>query len=97
MILESVFTVIAAIFTCFGLFCFVKIWFSGFGEDSYSAVFLENGDDSTILDIKIKNSGGSWLYGRCGVVVIIPESRRTDSQINKYILKKGLKAVYYRE
>ena len=48
--LESVFLAIAAVFSAFGLFCFVKLWFSDLGNDAYSAIFLESGDDSEILD-----------------------------------------------
>ena len=93
--MESVFLAVAAVFTSFGMFCFVKLWFSGFGDNVHSAIFLESGDDTEMLDMKIKEAGKSWLYGRCGVVILIPESRRTDPNIKDYIESKGLKTVYY--
>ena len=95
--LESVFLAIAAVFSAFGLFCFVKLWFSDLGNDAYSAIFLESGDDSEILDMKIREAGRSWLYGRSGIVILIPESRNYDRSIADYIKNKGLKAIYYKE
>ena len=94
--MESVFLAVAAVFTAFGLFCFIKLWFSGFGDGIYSAIFLESGDDAEILDMKIKEASGSWLYGRCGIIILIPESRRTDPGISDYVKNKGLKTVYYK-
>ncbi len=95
--METVFLAVAAVFTAFGMFCFVKLWFSGFGDNIYSAIFLENGDDTEILNMKIRESGKSWLYGRCGIIILIPESRRIDPNMTDYIQRKGLKAFYYRE
>ncbi len=94
--METVFLAVAAVFTAFGIFCFVKLWFSGFGDNIYSAIFLENGDDTEILDMKIREAGSSWLYGRNSIVILIPESRRTDRKISDYIKNKGLKTVYYK-
>ena len=97
MVLESSFVAVVSIFAAFGLFCFVKLWFSSFGDGIYSAIFLEKGDDVEILDMKIREVGRSGLYRHGEVLILVPENRNYDQNIKEYIESKRLKVIYYRE
>ena len=95
MIFESVFLVFTAAFAVFGLVCFLKLWIFTPEDNSFLAIFLENEDDAEILDMKLSEIARHYSLRK--IIILIPESRRTDLRINYYINQKGFKAVYYKE
>ncbi len=96
MIIEAVFLSSIAVFAVFGLYSCVKLLFCSLFGGVSAAVVLESGDDIEILDLKIKEADKACFCGRCGVLILIPESREKDKNITDHIEKSGYLYLYYK-
>jgi len=95
MLIESVFSVVIAVFAVFGIYCLVKVFFANFYSNVPAAVILEPCDDLEILKIKIRDAESLCLCGRCGVVIFIPRHLENDENIKNYVENRGYLYLYY--
>ncbi len=95
MLVESVFSVVIAVFAVFGIYCIIKMFFGCFYSRVPAAVVLESSDDLDVLKMKVREADAQCLCGKCGIVVLIPESRKNDENIRKYVENRGYICLYY--
>lgn len=96
MIIETVFLSAIAAFAVFGLYSCVNLLFCSLFGGVSAAIVLESGDDIEILNFKIKEAHKACFCGRCGVLILIPETREKDKNIMDYIEKSGCLYLYYK-
>ena len=96
MLIESFFVTIIAVFSVFGMYCVAKMLLGCFDSHVLAAVVLEPSDDLEALKLKIREADATCICGKCGVLVLIPESRENDKIIMDYVEFKGFMYFYYK-